>query len=167
MNSEWDGYELHNRTTPGHSSISDSVSYKNVFGPDPAEIDIRTQIRRLGGPLPDMTNVCKSSIQPFFYPRHPTDLFKKTDYVPQTDLGMACGTGNHSGMVPHELLCYSAWGTKQTMIPKQVLGNTCNDETFFNNTSGERFRNKHQALPLYTKQSRISSYDQSLDRFSC
>lgn len=154
------GYELHNRTTPGMSRVSDSVSYKNVFGPDPTEPDIRLQIRRLGGPLPDMTNACNSSsIQPFFYPHNPTDLFKNIDYVSKKNM--------HSYVVPQEVLYYSTWGVKHKTTRNKVLGDTHNDKTFFNNTSGERFHNNRQALPLYTKQHRISSYDQSLDQFSC
>jgi hypothetical protein len=115
--------------------------------------------RKWTEPLPEMTEVCDTKNNTFFYPDHPDKLFKNVNkQVPNMyDMSM-------EKKIPHY---FNAYGNTNTDIPKAVLGNTKSEAAFFCDTSGDRFHNKHQKMPLHTKQFRISAYDQSIDQFSC
>jgi hypothetical protein len=160
----WSGYELHDISTRGYTTIPTFMSTKDVFKRD-RETDerIHSQIHRLGEPLPDMTDVCgKSTSRPFFYPSHPRELFRST--VDTSKKQTICD--DDSFRLP-DGMCYPAWGNIQTTIPDNIIGDTRTPDTFFCDTSGERFHNNRQKLPLYAKQSRVSAYDQLIDQFSC
>jgi hypothetical protein len=154
-------YELHDRSTHDYTHVSSFMNNKNVFNKTKDDNESRSLIKRVGEPLPEMTGVCESTTRrAFFYPQRPIDLFKIDEVHESPNI---CSESFRPPSIP----CFSAWGDIKTQVPDNLLGDTRDEDTFFCNTSGDRFHNGRQKLPLYTKQPRVSAYDQLLDQFSC